>query len=277
MLKYRLFNPNVSLLQRGLQVTNAFLEVSLGKSWHLAHVLEFPKCGGSWVRNMIRTYRGTELFTYNRIIGKSEVVMAHRLYHRRFSHPIVVVRDPRDMYVSFYYYETVSEHSDSNSLLFRYFQHDPDRPVQDDFYEYLRIKLLKLTHPWFFYSQFLDSWLNRPDTCVVRYEDCLAEPENQLIRILRFLNDPVDFDKVGRTVEKTCFKSITKTKYGKSRSPGEEDNSRFHRKGISGDWKGHFNEKSCHLLEKMEGASLRRLGYELDSGWIERFTDEGRN
>lgn len=270
MLWQQIFNPKVSLKQRLRQVANAGIEYSLGTSLDIAHVVEFPKCGGSWVRNMIRTYRNTELYTYDRLIGPREVIMAHRTYRSRYRQPIVVVRDPRDLYVSFYHYENSYEKSDGNSLLFKYFQHDKARPLQDDFYHYLSAKLLRQSHPWFFYSQFLDSWLNRPDVCVVRYEDCLKEPILQLVRMLRFLGDDIDIERVEKVVEETSFKAITKKRYGEERQAGHEDNTKFHRKGISGDWKNHFNEDSCRLLEMMEGTSLRRLGYESDSSWVDQ-------
>lgn len=271
MFWYRVFNRKISLKQRGRQVVNYCLEQSVANQLNIAHVVEYPKCGGSWIRNMIRIYRETDLYTYNRIIRKNDVVMSHSLYQHRYGKPIVVVRDPRDVFVSFYHFENLYEKSDQNSVLFKYYQHDPERPLKEDFARYLRAKLMHVSHPWFFYSQFLDSWLNRPNTCVVRYEDCLKEPETQLVRMLRFLNDHVELDRISQTVEKTSFKAITKEKYGKSRDSGDEDNTKFHRKGISGDWKNHFNEEACQLLEKFEGTSLRRLGYEQDNTWVDKY------
>ena len=197
--------------------------------------------------------------------------MSHQLYRNRYARVIVVVRDPRDLFVSFYHYENSYEKSDQNSVLYESYSHDKTRPADEDFYAYLKAKLLIKSHPWFFYSQFLDAWLNRPDVCVIRYEDCLKEPEAQLIRMLRFAGDIIDLDRVSDTIAETSFKAITKKKYGKARNSGEQDNSKFHRKGTAGDWKNHFNEASCRLLETIEGSSLRRLGYEKDSSWIDSF------
>lgn len=274
MFLSRVFNPKVKMSQRAYQVGNAAIEFTMKRSMNFAYVMEFPKCGGSWVRNMLRTYRETDLYSYDRLVKRNEVIMGHRLYSPRFSKAIVVVRDPRDVYVSFYHYENSYERSDQNSILFNMFKHDRARPLRDDFYEYLKVKLLVKTHPWFFYSQFLDSWLSRPSICVVRYEDCLKEPEQQLIRMLRFLDDVIDLDRIVKTVEETSFESITKKKYGAARKTGDADNSKFHRKGVIGDWKNHFNEEACLLLEKVDGPSIRRLGYETDSSWVESFLEE---
>jgi hypothetical protein len=247
------------------------LEWVLSGPLGLVQVVEYPKCGGSWIRNMIRTYKGVSLFINDRFLRKNDVVMSHRLYSRKYKRPIVVVRDPRDMYVSYYYFQTSYQNRDPHSNLFKYFHHDPNRNIREDFYDYLKAKLFYASHPWFYYSQFLDNWLSRPGVCVIRFEDCLSDPEGILIRILRFLDEPIDFNLVTKTVAATSFQAITKEKYGESRNPGEEDNAKFHRKGIAGDWKMHFTKKSCQLIEKLEGSSLRRLGYEKDAGWIEKF------
>lgn len=271
---YRIFNPNVPLSQRFLQVSNMVLEALLARQLRLAHVVEFPKCGGSWVRNMIRTYRGTDRFLYNRLIRKNEVIMGHVLYRRRFLHPIIVVRDPRDMYVSFYHHENTYEKRDKKSALFKYFRHNPSRSVQDDFCEYLKVKLTCPTHPWFSFGQFLEAWIDRPDICLVKYEDCLANPHKELVRMLEFLGDQVEESRVQKTVHETSFQAVTKVEYGSGRNPAEQDNTKFHRKGISGDWRNYFDTVSCRLIEQFEGKSLRRLGYESDSNWIQQFFDE---
>lgn len=269
MLRYRVLNPNIPISRRAIQASNTLVELLLGRAMGLVHVLEHPKCGGSWVRNMIRTYRGTGLFTHDRLLRPRDVVMSHRLFKWRFGRSIVVVRDPRDMYVSFYHYQVFFDKANRHTPIFEHYEHDPELSVEDDFNNYLRARLLYAAHPWFFFSQFLDSWLNRPDSYIVRYEDCLADPEAELVRILRFLDDTVDLDRVRDTVNKTSFASITAEKYGESRPAGQEDKTKFHRKGVAGDWRNYFNEDACRLIEKFEGHSLRRLGYETDSSWVD--------
>ena len=90
----------------------------------------------------------------------------------------------------------------------------------------------------------------------------------------RHASDTIGLDRVSHTVSETNFKAITQKKYGMARNSGEQDNSKFHRKGTAGDWRNHFNEASCQLLEKMEGSSLRMLGYEKDSAWVDNFASE---
>ena len=270
----RILNPNVSLKSRVRQSTNGLITALFCEQLSLTHVVEFPKSGGSWIRNMIRTYLALDMFSGDRLLRKNDVVLTHSLYRPTYKRVVIVVRDPRDIYVSFYYYETVYENKAENLAIERYFRRDSSRTLQEDFAAYLAVKLKIRSHPWFYYRDFLNAWVDRSDVCVVRYEDCLQNPQSELTRILEFVDQPIDLDRVKRTIEETSFANVTKSRYGEQRDPGQADNRRFHRKGIAGDWKNHFNESSCCLLEEFEGHSLRRLGYEPDDKWVKRFRFE---
>lgn len=270
----RVFNPEVSLHDRAYQVANEILTPILCRPLSICHVVEFPKCGGSWIRNIIRGYLGSENYLGDRLIFKDAVIHTHRLYRSSYAWPVVVVRDPRDLYVSMYHHESFFEGRARKNPLSGAFEHDPNRSPQDDFATYLEVKLTRVTHPVFFFSQFVDSWASRPNACLVRYEDFLEDAERELIRVLRFLDRELIVDRVTDVVSKNSFEYQTKVRYGAERGSGEEDKSKFLRKGVSGDWKNFFNQKSCELIDKFEGPSLRRLGYEEDRSWIDRFLSD---
>jgi hypothetical protein len=265
---------NVPIRRRAYQAANSVIAAVVGGPLRICHVIEFPKCGGSWISNLIRSYIGSRFNDGYRLIGRDEVIQKHVRYRPGLTRVVVVVRDPRDMFVSAYYHETSFTDREKSLPIERYFRKDPERPMAEDFAEYLEAKLLHITHPRFFYSQFLDSWLERSGVCVVRYEDFLGDAEAQLIRVVRFLERPVELDRIRSAVTENSFKNTTRRLYGVERTTGVEDNTRFVRKGIVGDWKNHFNERSCQLLEKFEGSSLRRLGYERDEKWIAAYLDE---
>jgi hypothetical protein len=249
----RLNLANVPIRRRAYQAANSAIAAVVGGPLRVCHVVEFPKCGGSWISNMIRSYVGSSFNEGYRLIGRDEVIQKHVRYRPGLVRVVVVVRDPRDMFVSAYYHETSLTDRNISLRIERYFRRDPERPTAEDFAEYLEAKLLHVTHPRFFYSQFLDSWLGRPGVCVVRYEDFLEDAEAQLIRVVRFLGRPVDLDTIRSAVSENSFENATRRRYGIGRPNGVEDNTRFVRKGIVGDWKNHFNKKSCQLVEKFEG------------------------
>lgn len=262
---------NVPLARRVPQVVNALATPVLCRPFKLAHLVEHPKCGGSWVRNMICDYRGTSRYMGNRLIRPGDVIQVHRLYRRSYRMPIVVVRDPRDLFVSFYYHETRYERREQRLEIHRYFEHDPEAPVEEDFARYLRAKLVHRTHPPFSYTEFIQSWLYRPRVCMVRYEDLLDDCDAEMLRIVRFLRLDLDLERLAAVVEDNDFETETRKRYGEGRKAGEADPTKFQRKGISGDWKNHFNAESCELIQRFEGWTLKVLGYESSRSWIDDY------
>ena len=111
-------------------------------------------------------------------------------------------------------------------------------------------------------------WLDRPRICLVHFEDMLSDPEAQLVRILNFTERPVNREHVRRVVAENSFEELTRRRDGKTRESGQGDNSKFLRRGVAGDWRNHFNARSCELIWKHAGSALERLGYESDSTWI---------
>jgi hypothetical protein len=266
---------NQPLRVRARQAANLAIAAALGRRLGLVHVIEYPKCGGSWVRNMLADYVGLPHFLDDRLVRRGDVIQVHRLPKPWYRRPVVVTRDPRDMYVSTYYHETHYRNREKHMRIARFFQHDPKRPVREDFAAYLEAKLTHYTHPPFMLHEFVRAWKQRPGVLWVRYEDCLADAEAELTRMARGLGLPLDPERVKQAVEANSFRNATR-KRGRERKPGEADPGSFERKGVAGDWKNHFDRRSCELLERHEGASLRALGYEPDASWVERFLADSR-
>lgn len=264
----------VPLSARALQLANAAATPLACRPLGLIHVIEHPKCGGTWIRNMLRTYNGTPAYLADRLMRPNDVIQVHRLYRRWYWRPVVLVRDPRDMYVSQYYHDTQYRRREENLAIERHFRRDPGRPLREDFGAYLEVKLSLRANPPFAYSQFVRSWQNRPRVCWVRYEDCIASPATELTRIVRSLGLSVDPDRILHAVEVNRFENATRARNGRSRRPGEADPTEFERKGVVGDWKNHFDHRSCELIQRFEGWTLQALGYEPDRNWIDRFVAE---
>ena len=256
---------------RFYQVANAAVIAAAGRSLGIVHVMEYPKCGGSWIRNMIQQCLGGKPYSLNGLVGRRSVVQLHALYSRRHCKPVVVVRDPRDAFVSYYYHENTYYGSKDNLAIHRHFQRQLERDLRDDFAAYLDAKLTNRTFPPFSFRQFVDSWHGRPGSCLVRYEDFLKDAPGTLRKVLDFIGVAVEDEQIRQAVADQSFAKLTKQLYGVERQRGEGETDKFMRKAIAGDWKNHFNETSCRLFERYEGDTLRRLGYETETGWIERF------
>ena len=96
----------------------------------------------------------------------------------------------------------------------------------------------------------------------VRYEDLLRRPEEEVRRLLEFLGADAGEGIVGRCVNSASFERLSR-----GRNRGQEDQSSFFRKGVSGDWRNVFTEEDGKIFEEEAGELLIRLGYEKDRDW----------
>ena len=261
---------NQPLQKRLYQIINGAIVFVAGDRLGVVHVLEYPKCGGSWVRNMLQTYFASEPYFNDRIISPKTVVHLHRQYKKIYSHPVVLFRDPRDVMISFYFHEKMYQSTGDKMAIHRYFTFTGSEDVKNDFADYLAVKLTKNTDPYFHYAEFIRSWLNRDGVCYTSYEGFRTNPEEELKRVLISLGEPYDENKAKHSIEYNNFENATLRKYGVARQSGVADNQRFQRKGIVGDWTNYCNEKSRKILCDHFGELLIELGYESDKHWVKQ-------
>lgn len=259
----------VPLSRRYYQVANGVVNYCWGGALQIVHLAEYPRCGGTWIRHLMQDALGVEQYATDRIISKNTIIQCHALPHQGIRRAVVVFRDPRDAMVSFYHKKV---HYDKRfrgdrPLEFGGYRHDPERAVEVDFYAYLKAQLEAPDHPRFSFGQFARAWLEQPNTCVVKYEDCKADPVRELDRLVRFVGREVPESVLADAVEKNSFANRTRQRSGAVRREGESDSSQFERKGIVGDWRNLFTQQACDLFLKHEGETLRRLGYEPDHSW----------
>ena len=261
----RLLNQPVK--NRMYQGINGLIVQLAGRSIKVSHLLEYPKCGGTWVRNMMQTYLGGKPYLVNHLLKPKTVIHLHRKYSDRFSYPIVLFRDPRDVYVSYYFYEKSLAEKNKKLAINRYISFGKEKNKQKEFADYLAVKLTKLTDPYFTYMQFIESWLGRKDVCYVYYEGFHKSPKEELMKIIEFLNVGIEKDKLEHAIDYNNFENVTLRKYGKSRKKGEEESGNFQRKGVVGDWVNHFNKEACDIMNLHMGEAIIQLGYEANNNW----------
>jgi hypothetical protein len=241
--------------QSAINVVNEALALFLSGPMRLIHVVEYPKCGGTWMARLLRTYFGVEReFGHTRIARMHSVIQEHCLYRRRYVRPVVVVRDPRDVWVSFFFHE--ARYGPSAPLL-KAFGFDSTAPHSRNLDAYVRFKMAHPaeSEPGFSYESFVDAWIGRPHITVVHYEDMHKDAAGELSRVLRATGIDPDPRRVASSVESNSFFAIT------GRQAGSEDISSHKRKGIVGDWRNYFTpELAGFVLDRQRGL-LRKLGY----------------
>jgi len=238
-------------------------------------VSEFPKCGGSWVSQMLSAYLDIP-FPRNENVSllnqPPSLLHGHQLYSRRFRNAVYVLRDGRDVLVSAYYHalfhnnrnaQWAVDHLRSEINLSDY---DNIRLNLPAFIKYMfTVYPRSLFH--FSWSEYVDSVLdNRAN--VILYEDLLKDAVGTMANAIRTLtNEEPHLERIREVCDTFSFNRQA------NRKPGEEDTTSFLRKGIAGDWKNKFTREACEVFDHYGGDALIKAGYEADRGWIEEIRD----
>jgi hypothetical protein len=171
---------------------------------------------------------------------------AEQLKAQRSGKYVIVVRDPRDVLISAYWYiRRIPAHWDYQ------------KASTLDLPDYLQDKLVSGDFKVQFID-WLDEWMiNRdPDySTIVRYEDLLSDTVVEMRRVFDFLGFNLSDSQIQAIVEKNSFERKAK------RKRGQENTKLFLRKGVSGEWREVFSEQQKQLAEEQCGDTLKQLGY----------------
>ena len=165
-----------------------------------------------------------------------------------------VMRDPRDLVVS-YYFSMRDSHVENSWV----------RPTRErlralDEDQGLHFVIDQLSKEGFF--DILRSWapsgLRVPNLAVFRYEDLAARPDDFVRSLLDWLQIRLPEAKLAEVCHDTSFARLS------GRHRGEEDRSSHLRKGVSGDWRERLTPAHLQRLERASPGLAPALGYAAD-------------
>ncbi len=187
------------------------------------------------------------------------IMKSHENFDPRYPRMIYIVRDPRDVAVSFYFY----------NLKVRVI---PDGYPLDDFVRnFVAAKVVPYADRVGCWQDHVLSWLRlrqgKPGFAFVRYEDLLADPAKELARLAPILRIEASPDRIERAVrlssaqhmqslEKKQAKHWTTTKDTRQDIP-------FVREAKSGGWRKKLSPASVQTIEQAWGPTMKELGYSL--------------
>ncbi len=175
-------------------------------------------------------------------------VVAPDSNHRTF----VVIRDPRDTAVSWYFSllhsHTLEDASvgDSRAILRRLSKTDGLALVISN---HLRDAI-----------EIQQTWI-RSGVPIFRYEQMRSDQHGQFAKMLEYCRIDLPEPRRKAIVARNSFERKTWWRFGR------ESRKSHLRKGVAGDWKNHFCPRLKKLFKHLYGQALVDSGYETDSDW----------
>ena len=243
-------------------------------------LVSYPRSGNTWTRFLISNLvyqddpttfanierRVPEIY-FNadhrmRALPRPRMLKSHECFQPHYKRIIYIVRDPRDVAVSFYHHNLKAGNI-------------PDGYPMDDFVP--RFIAAEFDSRWGSWAEHVISWLTlrqgQPGFVQLRYEDMKEDPCRELLRVTQFL-DQCSFRKIDSSPER-LQRAVDLSTPERMRTLEKEQGSQwvltkktrldkpFVRTAKSGGWKSVLSEKAVSLIESAWGNTMRSLGYEL--------------
>jgi len=182
------------------------------------------------------------------------IMLSHSPYNTNFPRVIYLMRDVRDVLVSYYYY--LKKIQGFNGTL----------------YEFLCGAAREVKYgEW---DEHLNSWIYQnpslSNLCLVKYENILRDPFREIEKLACFIGLQPTAEQISKAVEKSSFDKMRQIEEKKGLGPILDKGNpqiRFVRKGGSGNWREELGGEEKALIKKRYGNALIRAGYESSFQW----------
>jgi hypothetical protein len=197
--------------------------------------------------NLLYTKRGS--LTEFSGMEDPRVFLCHAAFDAKLPRVVYVLRDPRDVMLSYWHYQKFLTKGYSKSLR-EYLEADDHWPCRWD--DHVASWLLPRRHR---------------NLLVVKYEEIQADAKGVLGKVLEFAGIEVNLWRIERAVESSRFEQMRESeeKFGVGNKGGEET-ERFVRKGKAGSWREEMREEDVRVLEEKCGEVMRAVGYKMMTG-----------
>ena len=236
----------------------------------------YPKSGTVWLCQLMSSVLDLP-YTQNYLlpVAMPSVVHAHWKHDSRLPQSLYIVRDGRDVMVSYYHYrmkalDRYRSPRHAAKLQKQFDKHlgkgfDPS-DIRTNLPAFLELELQGKLSPVPSWGDHVRQWTQprAEGVGILRYEDLLSAP-------CQTLGDA--FEQVlGSRFEPWILETAVKRfdfARRSGRKPGEEDSNAFLRKGVAGEWRSSFTREAAEIFDHHAGDVLLEMNYENDRGWIE--------
>jgi hypothetical protein len=189
------------------------------------------------------------------------ILKSHECFDPRYPRVIYIVRDPRDVAVSFYYF----------SLKVRVI---PDGYSMEEFVRrFIAARVVNYVDRMGCWEDHVLSWIRlrsgKPGFRLLRYEDLVADPIKELTSLASFVGIEPTMEKVERAVRLSSAERMQALERQQSKEWTATKDTRqdiaFVRDAKSGGWRKELSPTAVQIIEGAWGATIRELGYELST------------
>lgn len=237
-------------------------------------LVSYPKSGNTWTRfliaNLVYSEKDPDFANINDLLPDPEamakrdlekahrprILKSHQYFDPRYPKVIYVVRDPRDVVLSEYYFDIKRRAIDE------------DYPLEQFVSRFVRGEL---NHPYGTWGENAASWFytrgQSPKMLIVTYEGLQSQGPQELTRIADFLGVAATPDRIDFALKQSSADRMRELekKQGHLWSSTREtrQDKPFVRSAKAGGWKKELSETSIAEIESAWGSLMREFGYEL--------------
>ena len=240
-------------------------------------LVSYPRSGNTWTRFLIGnlvypdqplTFKNVEsripeiYLSPDRVLrrlARPRLLKSHECFDPRYKRIIYIVRDPRDVAVSYYHYAIKIKWIDQNYPIEQFVP----RLISGEFDVRAR-----WAAAW---SDHVMSWVSMRNESdgflLLRYEDMIQDAEHELSRVASFLNFEPTPERLTRAVQLSSADHMRNLEKREAQEWQLTQNTRqdkpFVRAAKSGSWEQALPALSVALIESAWGPTMRSLGYVL--------------
>lgn len=234
-------------------------------------LVSYPRSGSTWVR-FVLTYLmlgrfddSVDFQTVQEVtpdiqmvkpsgisldVPRPRVIKSHAAFVPDYPNVVYLLRDGRDVVVSFYYY--CRKRSGYDGSLYDFIEANCDYHVS--------------------WSEHVESWLAGQHDMrflCIRYEDLLADGLAVMRNVCSFAGISATDDEIAEALRLSRFSRLRRLEEdrGLGYVDGGDEQYRFIRKGEKGDWTSHFDARTKRVFKRLHQPALEKLGYADSSNW----------
>jgi len=238
-------------------------------------IVSYPRSGNTWTRFLVAnlvyagqpvTFANIERLIpdcealssrYLKRVARPRIIKSHEYFDPRYKKVIYIVRDPRDVVLSYYNFSRKYRHIEDSYPLERYI---------GDF-----ISGRLSSADWGTWGENVGTWLAArkgwPTFLLLRYEDLIGDTEAELAKVARFLGLDASLGRLRRAIENSSADHLRELEKKESSEWVATKNKRsdipFIGSAVAGKWKSVFPGAAVEEIESAWGNIMAQLGYEL--------------